>query len=71
MRVCKFEELNPFGSIMDALPNDPRYAKLITMCSTECDEMFCNKVKLRSLNLKNELFYLFIMESSCMDGLLT
>ncbi len=52
MWVYKFVELNCFGSITDVLPNDPRCAKLIASCSAECDEMFCNRVKLRSLNKK-------------------
>jgi hypothetical protein len=54
--------LKPFGSITDMLLDDPWYAKLIILCFVECDETFCNK---------DELFYLFIMESLCMDGLPT
>ncbi len=52
MRVYKFVELNHFGSITNVLPDDPKYAKLITLCSIECDETFYNKVTLRSLNKK-------------------
>jgi hypothetical protein len=52
MCVYKFVELNPFGSIIDVLPNDPWYAKLIAPCFMECDEMFCNRVKLRFINKK-------------------
>jgi hypothetical protein len=51
MRVYKFVELNSFGSSRDVLPNDLRYVKLIIRF-VKCDETFCNKVKLRSLNKK-------------------
>jgi hypothetical protein len=51
MRVYKFVELNSFGSNRDVLPNDLRYVKLIIRF-VKCDETFCNKVKLRSLNKK-------------------
>jgi hypothetical protein len=52
MRVHKYVELNHFGSITNVLLDDPKYAKLITLCSIECDETFYNKVTLRSLNKK-------------------
>jgi hypothetical protein len=52
MRVKKFVELNPFGSITYVVPNDPWYAKLIVFYSAKCDETFCNKMKLRLLNKK-------------------
>jgi hypothetical protein len=50
MRVYKFVELNPIGSIIDVLLDDHQYAKLIAFCSTKCDETFCNRVKSRSVN---------------------
>jgi hypothetical protein len=40
----------PFSAIIDVLPNDPQYAKLITPCFAKCDEMFCNQMKPKSLN---------------------
>jgi hypothetical protein len=52
MWVYKFVELNPFRSIIDVLPDDLWYAKLITLCSTKCDETFCNRMKLGTLNKK-------------------
>jgi hypothetical protein len=52
MWVYKFVNLNPFGSIIDVLPDDLRYAKLIAFCFVECDETFYNKVKSKSLNKK-------------------
>ncbi len=70
MQVYKFIKLNPFGSITDLLIDNLWYAKLIVSCFTKCDETFCNRVKSRSLNKRDELFYLFIMELLCMDGLL-
>jgi hypothetical protein len=41
----KFVELNPFGSITNMPPNDPRYGNLNARCFVKCDETFCNKVK--------------------------
>ncbi len=52
MWVYKFVELNPFGNIIDVLPDDLWYAKLIALYSAKCDEMFYNKVKSKSLNKK-------------------
>jgi hypothetical protein len=52
MRVYKFVELNLFGIIKDVLPNDLWYAKLIAPCFVECDETFCNRVKMKFLNKK-------------------
>jgi hypothetical protein len=52
MWVYKFVKLNPFGSISDVLPNDPWYEKLITFCSTKCDETLFNTMKSRSINKK-------------------
>jgi hypothetical protein len=52
MQVYKFVKLNPFGIIIDVLPNDLQYEKLIVPCFEECDETFCNKVKSRYLNKK-------------------
>jgi hypothetical protein len=34
MWVYKFVELNPFGNIIDVLPNDLQYAELIAQCFT-------------------------------------
>jgi hypothetical protein len=56
MRVYKFVGLNPFGNITNVLPDDFRYVKLIDLCSAECDEMFSNKVKSRSLNKEMNYF---------------
>ncbi len=70
MWVYKFVELNPFGNIIDVLPDDLWYAKLIALYSAKCDEMFYNKVKSKSLNKKRWTIYLFIVKSLCIDGLL-
>jgi hypothetical protein len=69
MRVYKFVELNSFGSSRDVLPNDLRYVKLIIRF-VKCDETFCNKVKLRSLNKKRWII-LFIYYGIVMYGWFT
>jgi hypothetical protein len=52
MRIYKFLELNPFGSITDVALGDPRYEKLNACCSAKCNETFYNKIKLRFVNKK-------------------
>jgi len=52
MHVYKFIKLNISGNIIDVLPNDIQYAKLIIIYSIDCDEAFCSITKLRFLNKK-------------------
>ncbi len=45
MQVYKFVKLNPFGSITDVLPNDPKYANLNALVLPNVMKLFCNVVK--------------------------
>ncbi len=60
MRVYKFVELNPFGSIANVLLDDVRYAKL-NACCFKCDEFFCNKVKSRFVNKKRMKYFICLL----------
>jgi hypothetical protein len=52
MRVYKFIELNPFGSIIDMAFGDPQYEKLNVRCFVKCNKTFYNKVQSRFINKK-------------------
>jgi hypothetical protein len=61
MQVYKFVELNPFGSIVNVLLDDIRYAKLNACCFVKCDEFLCNRVKLRFVNKKGMKYFICLL----------
>jgi len=46
---------------MDMPLGDLRYEKLNAQCSAKCNETFCNKVKLRFINKKGEIFIVLLL----------
>jgi hypothetical protein len=52
MRVFKFLECNPFGSITHVLPFNLQYKKLALQCSSKCDDTFCTTRWSQNLEIK-------------------